>query len=61
MLNVQAQITAEETALLGLQNELSSMQRDLWKASGEVELVEKRIKQFTSRLLERLVKSSRRG
>ena len=50
MLSVQGRITAEETALLGLQNELSSMQRELWRAAGEVDIVGEQIKRFASRL-----------
>lgn len=54
MLEIEAKITAEENTLLGLQNEISELRRELWGSPSVVMNVDQRLAALTSRLSGRL-------
>jgi hypothetical protein len=50
MLEIRARIAGEESALLGLQNELASLLRDMWRNPSDTAQISDRLDRFASRL-----------
>lgn len=50
VLEIEASVAAERNALLGLQNDLDTLRRELWTSPGQCEDIAPRVKQFSRRL-----------
>ncbi|MGA8659773.1 MAG: hypothetical protein WB586_26940, partial [Chthoniobacterales bacterium] len=50
MLEIETKIGIEENALLGLQNELASLRRELWKSPRETDHIAERLRTFAAQI-----------